>query len=144
MKSLNSINKRLVRLSDAVGQREPSTNYDRAWLHTLTFDEKGRLFEILFQHNHLATIEDLGNLTQDDLDFLEYVNAKLENCPPSPPVDVSKPTCNICGMQPAFERDGSWPLCEACYKEMVGISYGFNDFETAIVGRHSGIGREDN
>jgi hypothetical protein len=58
MKSLNSINKRLVGLGDAVGRREPPTNDDRFWLHTLTFDEKDRLFDILFQHNDLAAIED--------------------------------------------------------------------------------------
>jgi hypothetical protein len=58
MKSLNSINKRLFGLGDAVGRREPPTNDDWPWLHMLTFDEKNRMFDNLFQHNDLAAIED--------------------------------------------------------------------------------------
>lgn len=40
-----------------------------------------------------------------------------------PRVDSSQPVCHICGQQPAYPRDGSWSICEACYSAMLGNAY---------------------
>ena len=72
---------------------------------------------ILINHE-LAGDHLLEKLTQEEIDIL---NALLSRpILPMPPINKNEPRCNVCGEQPANERDGSLPLCDSCYKSMIG------------------------
>ena len=89
------------------------------WAFLLRFNAKeiNQIGEILVKHK-ISGDADLENLTQDEADFLE----KMFSRPILPPPQIIKGVerRQICGRQPAFERDGSFPFCDDCYKEMIG------------------------
>ncbi len=114
MKSIKGFEQRLDNLS--FGPRERSDE-ERAWFYRFTPSEIGLIGNILINHK-LAGDHLLEKLTQEEIDIL---NALLSRpILPMPPINKNEPRCNVCGEQPAYERDGSLPICDACYAYMIG------------------------
>lgn len=119
MKSLEPFKRRLDYL--ITGQREPPDLKKLAWIARFTPDELGIIGHILIDHT-LAGDTELLELTQEEIAILEPL---LER--PIEPITINRdePVCYCCRWrQPAFEREGSWPICDECYAYMVGLPGG--------------------
>lgn len=110
MKSLAPFEKRLDCLT--IG-RQLMTDDCRGFLAGLSWAELDKMSEIFIKHE-LAGDKPYENLSEAEIAFLAPIFERPVQ--PVPPIDHSKPACIACGNQPAFERDGSLPLCDKCFE----------------------------
>jgi hypothetical protein len=101
--------------------REAQSHENIAWFARFTPDEIGQMGNIIIDHQ-LAGDVDLENLTPVELHLmLELLSRPIK---PLPPINKDEPVCHICRWrQPARERDGSWPICDECWKYMLGNAW---------------------
>ena len=87
-----------------------------AYMASLTPEEIARAGQILIR------MDNGKQPTPEDIAFILELDAR----PPVtlPQIDPTQLQCFICGQQPAYPRDGSEPICEPCYKSMLGSYYG--------------------
>lgn len=113
MKSIKPFEKRLDNLAE--GHKEPNNDEYRAFRAKFTREE----FDIV--GNLLVTHRTRG-LTQAESETLAEILERVESRSPVslPPIIHGEPRCNCCGEQPAYERDGSLPICDECLKAMIG------------------------
>lgn len=89
----------------------PEDEEARCWLAGLSPEEFARGAEILID----------AQPTEADLAFIEALAARAPV--DLPKTDPSQPACHACGQQPATEREGSWPICDSCWRAMLGRAY---------------------
>ena len=113
MKSIKPFEKRLDNL--AVGDKEPINDEYRAFRAKFTREEFAMVGNLLVTHR-------TRGLTQAESETLAEILERVDSRPPVslPPINPNEPRCNCCGEQPAYERDGSLPICDECFREMIG------------------------
>lgn len=123
MKSIKSFEERLDNL--AVGHKEPMNDKYRAFRAKFTREEFALVGDLLVMHR-------TRDLTQAESETLAKILERVESRSPAslPPIIHGEPRCNCCVEQPAYERDGSLPICDECFKVMIG--YGDDFFEGVL------------
>jgi hypothetical protein len=113
----DSLERRLEWVVDRTPRGETEEEkLQRARLSRYTNEELAELTYIITMAERRGT-----SLTEEEA---KKLNAILESVEARPlvitEIDPDQPVCHICKNQPAFERDGSWPLCDRCYTALVG------------------------